>query len=459
MYSDNDDTANTIGYISGTISLTNIPPGAGVYISANGASTIYGKTFFRSKTARLTGLTAGSVFNIPFSIALREHDFFRESSDEQISPYQNWDITFRLYIEVDYNTGYEISIPDTKDNINIPEIDDGTFNVSVGSLGDPVNLAYVTIGGTINITCDNNPVNYLWIDVRIDKGDFLGSSSLNLTASNKTWKVIIPDSDTSRNLYVNIYGFPNNKYDWNKMLFRISNYPIGELQPNTGDTNIMLEIGNVDSDSGLGESYIKIYKYKLNGTHNVLTFNPMERGNGTRAYTPDDDECDKWNLIQSTKGEFPAGKWESESNSSDEYITFTEWVEFGSGKTYTFYHYFEYNSSFTHTSTNASSGVITYSGYEIPYVINGNKLICNLIRSGDGIKHFTPEDPQCPKYILKDGTGGEFPAGIWEDEYSSISNKSWYEFKEDNTLIRGRKIENKGTYSINDTAITIVYNN
>ena len=63
---------------------------------------------------------------------------------------------------------------------------------------------------------------------------------------------------------------------------------------------------------------------------NTLVFNPMGRGNDLFVeFTPEDPQCDRWNLKPGTDGVFPIGEWVLQGSNS----YYTEWVEFTSKAT------------------------------------------------------------------------------------------------------------------------------
>jgi hypothetical protein len=164
-------------------------------------------------------------------------------------------------------------------------------------------------------------------------------------------------------------------------------------------------------------SYTQLYPYKQEG--NTLIFNPMGQGNGERAWTPDDPECPKYDLETGTGGIFPVGKWVPRNGG--------EWYHFFANGDVTRYYGYEWSYPYTRTG-NASSGTISYGGWEIEYIVSGNTLIFNPMLVGDGQRSYTPSDPECPRWNLVPGTGGSFPVGKWMSQDSGGSWSQWVEF-------------------------------
>ena len=168
----------------------------------------------------------------------------------------------------------------------------------------------------------------------------------------------------------------------------------------------------------------KTIPYALSGT--VLTFHPYG------DYTPADLLCPKWDFVTGSGpgGATLVGKWQLQGSNANN----TSWVEFTSNGKITSYSLWTNTApSYTVTPANASSGTIQAFGSSASYVLNGTTLIYNpggMYSNGMGMPPYTPADPNCPRWILKAGTGGTFPIGIWESSNNGINEKGRYEWVE-----------------------------
>ncbi len=202
--------------------------------------------------------------------------------------------------------------------------------------------------------------------------------------------------------------------------------------------------GNGGNNSG------EVLPYKVSG--DTLTFNPWGRGDGTRVFTPDDPDCNKWDLKPGTGGAFPVGEWLNQNNYENSNGKRYERFIFNSDGTWKRYSDSEYNFSYT-LSGNSVSGTITDYG-SIDYKVSGNTLTFNPWRQGDGTRVFTPDDPECDKWDLIPGTEGTFPEGKWADQSNNSYWTNYVEFTSTN-MKRISSTVLTGTYEVSGNTFVL----
>ena len=70
-----------------------------------------------------------------------------------------------------------------------------------------------------------------------------------------------------------------------------------------------------------------------------------------------------------------------------------------------------------------------------PYSTDGNTLIFNPQKRGDGTSIYIPADPDCDKWDLDPATMGSFPVGTWENQDNNVIYDESVEFKTNGDFI------------------------
>ena len=245
----------------------------------------------------------------------------------------------------------------------------------------------------------------------------------------KVWQVVSED---------NLKDYKGN--DKTVKFYVMANSSSSFSPDNYRDPKSMIGLATVNFTSGAGsgavaiDAHYDLIPYKLTGS--TLTFDPFGRD-----YTPDDPECDKYDLVPGTSGTFPIGKWENQHNNS----TWYEAVEFKADGYLV--SYMSGTTSITQTG-NSSSGTFTIYGENIPYKHSGNILTFNPMRRGNGFKEYTPDDPECDQWTLVSGSGA-FPIGKWAGQDNDPFWGEWVEFKAGNIMVH--EWESTSTYLDNTT--------
>jgi len=218
---DDSDERSQIGTITGTITLTDVPnPAPQVRIQVEGGD--YDGWWYGD--SRLTISGSGTVSNISWSIPIYGDDGFSASEG-------------RFILWVGNNNGFRVNIPTT------PQIN--SANESGISLGT-VSIRSITLSGTINVTCNGQPVPYVRIGA-IDSSDwswnYLGSTDLRSPSANAAWSITVA-AITSDNIIFNLKGYPNSQMNWKDLLFdeqletpvvSVSGANVSNINLNAGD--------------------------------------------------------------------------------------------------------------------------------------------------------------------------------------------------------------------------------
>jgi hypothetical protein len=90
------------------------------------------------------------------------------------------------------DTGISITAKDQ----DIPNIDLGT-----------VNFNFITLSGTVDVTCGGNPVSEIIISTRGQWGNEFVSTTLYSPGANEPWSIILPPFDTPTDITFRVWGF------------------------------------------------------------------------------------------------------------------------------------------------------------------------------------------------------------------------------------------------------------
>ncbi|MDR2575986.1 MAG: InlB B-repeat-containing protein [Treponema sp.] len=269
-----------IGEITGTIILTNIPnPKPRVSISAYG-SDWYNYWSSRSSQINLNSVT-GTSATLNWSIPLYDNDDFSPSEGN-----------FYLYVQPSGSmSGFSIDIPGSK------YIE--SANANVGSLGS-VNIGYITLSGTLNVTLDGQPVPRVEIEVWSEYDGWLGDTLLTSPGPNAPWSISLRGFGYSTPVYFNVHGYSTNGYY--EQLFERTIRPNPPVNiSNQNIPNISLNLGNIPNpntpvnptsltadtwkdDSITNSGDVKWYSISVtNGTRYYLWWNDSYRGDDTKT--------------------------------------------------------------------------------------------------------------------------------------------------------------------------------
>jgi len=241
----NDNSGRVIGALSGSIPLQDIPAGATVYITASGRCPNTGEQKWGSRTSTIN--TGGSSSgNFYFNIPIREYDF-----NEYESPYQYWDIEFRLYVEVSNNRGFDIYLDEKM--LNEPFIE-GPPNSSIdkslpSNFFAPVSLAYVTLSGNINVSYNGAaaPRIRLFVDPAEGGSGYLGITEFSNSAANFSYEIFIRREEAVRGVNLWIAGFNDSNQGDHSTLFNFR-VPVGNI-PLNSNSIFNIDVGNLTTNT------------------------------------------------------------------------------------------------------------------------------------------------------------------------------------------------------------------
>jgi hypothetical protein len=219
------DPPGTVGHINGTVTFTNGSPGQ-IDISAR-----------YSTEQNVYGTWLGNVFVKPdgsFSIPFNQEFLTTLQSESQQY------LHFSLWKSHDDNSGYDIEIASAR-LVTFAGLNNGNLNVNnVGT----VNLAFITVSGTITVTYKGQPVHH--VRIFASYGSASGySSELKSPGSGAAWSVPVPVFDSSTPLYLYVSGYDSDE----KQLFG-ENAEIIINAYNTPVTGVAINLGNIIALSG-----------------------------------------------------------------------------------------------------------------------------------------------------------------------------------------------------------------
>jgi len=285
-----DNRGEKIGEITGSINLTNIPAGASVYISVYGHNDGGGNnwTYFSTWSERIINpVNSNNSFTIPL-----HEGYFSDNNNNQVSPYKTWNCTFGIYVQLSNDNGYSLRIPQ---NIDLSGYSGSAiFSKNVGNItgSNSLDIGYVTLSGTINITYNGSPVNRLAIDINSVEGGYgLGGVNIYPTTASANWTAIVSKSSIDRDIRIQINGLPNKNSNWDERLFVLEYYDT--IPANNGKT-INIDIGNIVSGSmniknppeGNHKVYITKGNINSNSYYGIIAGDYSAYGEGTSSVIP-----------------------------------------------------------------------------------------------------------------------------------------------------------------------------
>jgi len=215
-----------IGEISGTITLTDVPtPAPQVYISVRGSSPNY----WSSLRGGYVKLSSDNYTNLSWSIPIYEDDDFSPSNGN-----------FTLYVypaNKDDSNSFFIDIPIT------PYI--GNVNTSGINLG-MVSLKTINLSGTINITHNGQPIQYVFILAVTTDKQVIGSIEFYHIAAKTQWSMTVPAINSDINFCVS--GLRNDDKIFSReniSSIRINNHDISGIVINVGDIKTITMSGTI----------------------------------------------------------------------------------------------------------------------------------------------------------------------------------------------------------------------
>jgi len=292
------DLGEQIGEITGSIDLTNIPAGASVYISFIGNNANVGGNWYYIYTWNDVKINSPVNGNNSFTIPLYEGCFTDNNNNDRVSPYRVWKCTFQVRVDLSSGNSLSLNIPqNSQDNIVIDlsgYSNSAIFSKNVGNItgGNSLDLSYVTLSGTINLTYNGSPVKRLDIHISsVDSGNSLGWADVYPTTANTNWTTIVSKSSTARDIRITIRGFPNINSDWDERLFELQYYDT--IPANNGQT-ININIGNIVSGAmniknlptGNHKVYITESYINSNNYYGIIAGDYYAYGAGTGSAIP-----------------------------------------------------------------------------------------------------------------------------------------------------------------------------
>jgi hypothetical protein len=115
-------------------------------------------------------------------------------------------------------------------------------NLNVGSIGPAVNLAAITLSGTLTVTLDGQPVPHVQISASSGVGVY-GCTGLVSPGSNAPWTMLLPVFDSPTNILYYVIGYPDKHWNvserhFDKAVGTVSTY-------NTNITVPAINLGNI----------------------------------------------------------------------------------------------------------------------------------------------------------------------------------------------------------------------
>jgi hypothetical protein len=176
------------GEITGTITLSNIPHLAATKVYINGSSfngypNNWWNAYRKIDMSSVTDTSAMLHWSLPV------YETFKSNSQA----------TFSLFVlPGDSLSTYTVSVS-TQKTIS-------GANANVGDLGT-VNIRGVTISGTINVTCDGQPVPYVEIFARDEGNTLLGTTCLFLPEPNAAWSLTFGSITSDKTISFQVFGY------------------------------------------------------------------------------------------------------------------------------------------------------------------------------------------------------------------------------------------------------------
>jgi hypothetical protein len=191
---DSDYVGAQIGQITGSLTLTNIPPSSElreVYIEA-GNKNVWG-------AQGVIDVSNAGLIN--WTIPLYEYDI-RSGAWDSIMGSQ--EVYFSLYVRLGGNgDGYDISLGNRFLNMSNKE------NIIAGDFGE-VSLGTITLSGTISLNVIGAPVSSVEIYVSTQQDGIINSTELDMPLSATLWSVVVPVFESETEVKIGISGRDSN---------------------------------------------------------------------------------------------------------------------------------------------------------------------------------------------------------------------------------------------------------
>jgi hypothetical protein len=214
------------GRISGTITLTDIPAGASVYIRAS-----FENWSPSDVEIDLSGVSGTGGTDIPWTIPLDEEN--REIWSGITGTQTAW---FFLYVVMEGSDGgynFEIRLDSTELDMTAKS------NIQAGSLGR-VSLASLKLSGTISINDGGDPVPRVYIEASSQES-YLNRVSLESPAAGAPWSIHIPVQQGGA-VRFRVYSYDSS----GNRLFDKTLEPAATVSVTSGDiSGITLDIGDI----------------------------------------------------------------------------------------------------------------------------------------------------------------------------------------------------------------------
>jgi hypothetical protein len=289
----NQGLGEQIGKISGTVTLTSIPAGASVSISASNNSSPYWST--TGSQLDLSGVS-GASGTIPWTIPLHEKDVSSGAAWEGVTGTQT--VNFSLYVSSS-GSGNGDNFNVRVDGIQLDMTDKS--NVQAGNI--TASLASLKLSGTISVNDGGSPVPQIYINAFAEnQGYSLRQVSLESPASDAPWSMTIP-AQQGEKVTFRVYGYDSasggntifSKTFEPPSTASVSNQPISGIALNIGDISVGRLKGTVSFTNVPSPAPYRVYLY---ARYKVADNNWKSIGGGSSSTVTVSGAAGTWTIPQ-----------------------------------------------------------------------------------------------------------------------------------------------------------------